>query len=113
MSLTVKMILWGLVFVLSVPAAGKTQYFVHSSLHFTLQLINGNSRDLQKLLKYFNGAAIAVSFRIPLALFGAGWPALVSNNLILYLKDLISSVFAILLLEPVVSSFEWNHKLPD
>ena len=71
MSFVVKIILLGPVFVLSVPAADKIQYFVHSSLHFTLQLINAISRDLQKLFKFFNGTAIVVFFLIPLALFGA------------------------------------------
>ena len=112
MSLIVKIMSLGLVFILSVPAADKTQSFVYSSLHSAMQLINGISRDLQKLLKYFNGTAIAVLFRIPLALFIAGWPPLLSNNLALYLKDLKSSVFSMLLLKPVVSSFEKSHKPP-
>ena len=42
----------------------------HLSYHFnesaTLQLINGISNDLQKLLKYFNGTAIFIPFFIPL-----------------------------------------------
>ena len=42
----------------------------HVSYHFndssTLQLINGISNDLQKLLKYFNGAATFISFFLPL-----------------------------------------------
>ena len=58
MSLIVKIMSLGLVFILSVPAADKTQSFVYSSLHSAMQLINGISRDLQKLLKYFNGTAI-------------------------------------------------------
>ena len=66
------MILLGLSFVLSLPAADKTQYFVHLSFNSILQLINGISSDLQKLLKYFNGTAIIAFFRILLALFGAG-----------------------------------------
>ena len=40
------------------PAADKTHYFVHLSFNSTLQLINGISSDLQKLLKYFNGTTI-------------------------------------------------------
>ena len=93
MYLIVKIMSLGLLFVLSVPAADKTQSFVYSSLHSAMQLI--------------------VLFRIPLALFIAGWPALLSNNLTLYLKDLKSSVFSMLLLKPVVSSFEKSHKHPD
>ena len=45
--------------LLSAPAAEKTQYFVHLSFNSTLQLVNGSSSDLQKLLKYLNGTAIA------------------------------------------------------
>ena len=52
MSLIVKIILSPL------PAADKTHYFVHLSFNSTLQLINGISSDLQKLLKYFNGTTI-------------------------------------------------------
>ena len=43
---------------LSALAADKTQYLVNVSFSFTLQLINSISSDLQKLLIYFNGAAI-------------------------------------------------------
>ena len=42
----------------------------HLSYHFhessTLQLINGISNDLQKLLKYFNGTTIFTPFFVPL-----------------------------------------------
>ena len=57
---------------LSLPAADKTQYFVHLGFSSTLQLINGISSDLQKLLKYFNYTAIVTFFRSPSASFGAG-----------------------------------------
>ena len=59
--------LLGLAFVLSLPAADKTQYFVHVSFNSILQLITGILKDLQKLLKYFNGTAIAAFFRTQLA----------------------------------------------
>ena len=75
-------------FVLSLPAADKTQYFVHLSFNYTLQWINGISNDFQKLLKYFNGTAIATFFRIPLAWFRLGWATVFPNNLAWYLKDL-------------------------
>ena len=64
-SLIVKIIL-ALIFsstLLSLPAADKTQYFVYLSFNSTLQLINEISSNLEKLIKYFNGAAI-VSFLV-------------------------------------------------
>ena len=39
-----------LLLTLSTPAAAKTQCFVHLIFNLTLQLINGISSDLQKLL---------------------------------------------------------------
>ena len=50
--------------LVSLPAAGKTQYFVHLSFNSALQLINSISSDLQKLLKYFNDTAIDAFCRI-------------------------------------------------
>ena len=41
-----------LAFALSPPAPDKTQYFIHLSFNSTFQLINGISKDLQKLLKF-------------------------------------------------------------
>ena len=61
-----------LLFVLSLPPDDKTQYFVHLSFNSTLQLINGISSDLQKLLKYFNMTAIAAFLKIPLTLIVLG-----------------------------------------
>ena len=83
-SLIGKTILLGLAFVLLVPAADKTQYFVHLSFNFTLESINGILSDLQKLLKYFNSTKIVAVFEIPFALSASVFP----NNLALYLKDL-------------------------
>ena len=57
---------------LSLPVADKAHYFAHQSFNSTLQLINGISSDLQKLLKCFNGTTIAAFLKIPLAAFGAG-----------------------------------------
>ena len=80
----VKIILLGLLFVLSAPAVDKIQDFVHVSSDSTLQLINGISSDLQKLLKYFNSTVIVTFFRTSLA----SSASLFSNNLALHLKDL-------------------------
>ena len=102
-SLIVKVVLVELVFALSAPAADKAQYFVHLIFNSTLQLINGNSSDLQKLLKYFNGTAIVRFFRIPLAWF-ASWVTVVSNNLALHSKDLKLSSLTIYALKLVASS---------
>ena len=54
------------------------------SFNSTLQLINGTSSFLQKLLKYFNGTAIVTFFK---SLF-APFSAVFSNNLALDSKDL-------------------------
>ena len=81
--------------MLSLAPAEKTQYFVHLSFSSTLQLINGISSDLQKLLKYF----IAAFLQIPFATFDVGWATVFYNNLVLYLKELKLSVFAIFLFE--------------
>ena len=53
----IKVILFGLSFALSFSFADKTLYFAHLSFNSVLQLINGFSRDLQKILKYFNDTA--------------------------------------------------------
>ena len=105
-SLKVKVIFLRLPSVLSAPAAVKTQYFFRLCFNYTLQLIKGISSDLQKLLKCFNGTAIAAFFRIPLVLFGASRPSVFPNNLALYLRDLKSSVFAVSVLKLVASSLE-------
>ena len=41
------------------------QSFFHSNESWTLQLIDGTSSDLQKLLKCFNGKAIFTPFFLP------------------------------------------------
>ena len=66
-SLTVKIILLELASLLSAPDAVKAQYFDRLSFNYILQLTNGISSDLQKLLKYFNGTAVVTFFRILLA----------------------------------------------
>ena len=64
MSLILNIILLELALTLSTSAADKIQYFLHLYFRSTLQLINGISSDLQKLLKHLNGIAIAAFFRI-------------------------------------------------
>ena len=44
-----------------------TQVDDHVKMRLTSQLINGISRVLQKLLKYFNGTIISTSFVLPAA----------------------------------------------
>ena len=56
------------------------QFLSHVNESSTLQLINGISNDLQKLLKYFNGTAIFTPFFLPP--FG-----MVPIRFDLYLKD--------------------------
>ena len=93
MSLIKTKILLGLSLVLSLTATVKTQCFVNLSFNSILQLINGILRGPQKLLRYFNGTAIAASSRI---LFAA---AVLPINLVFYLKDLkLSSAVAMALL---------------
>ena len=90
-----------LLLLLSVPTAGKTQYFAHISFNSTFYLINCISSDLQKLRKYFNGTAIPLA---PSA-------SVFFNNLALYMKDLKLLVFSIFALKLVVSSFELKCKI--
>ena len=59
-------------------------------MRFMSQLINGISRVLQKLLKYFNGTAISTFFVLPL-------PGVFSVTLFLILND---SEFCIVLFGP-------------
>ena len=63
-----------------------TQYFDHVKSSSVSQLIKGKSRDVQKLLKYFNGP-----------IFSAFGPLLLFDVLpiafVLYLKDLLVVVF--------------------
>ena len=82
------------------------KYIAHLSFNSILPLINGIFSDLQKLLKYFNGTALAAFFRIPSAFFGVSWAIVFPNNLALYLKDLKLPVFSILLLASVAPSLE-------
>ena len=59
----IKLLLSLLPLTLSVPPTDKTQCFDHLCFGFTLQLINGTSRDLQNLLKCFNGTSVDAFFK--------------------------------------------------
>ena len=59
----------------------KTQCFVQLSFNSTLQLINGISSDLRKLLTYFNGTAIVASLKTSFDTFAPFF-----NNLALSLR---------------------------
>ena len=59
-----------------------TQSLVQFNSRWILQLINGISKDLQKLLKYFSGTAIFTSLNTPLSAAVSGL-----KKLDLYLKD--------------------------
>ena len=67
----IKIVLLLLAQTLSTPAAIEAQYFFQLSINSTLHVINGISSDLQKLLKYFNGAVVVTFSRTPLLLFAA------------------------------------------
>ena len=69
-------------------------------MRLTSQLINGISRVLQKLLKYFNGTISLTSFSLPAA----------GVFLVISILDLNYSECPKLLL---VSSLQYCHKLPD
>ena len=84
MSLIVKIILLELASSLSAPVADKIQWLVPLSFNSVLQLNNGISSDLQKLLRYFNSTAIVVFLKI---LFSPSVSVL-PNNLAFYMKDL-------------------------
>ena len=91
MSLTLKIILLESALLFSTTAEAKKHCFVHLSFNSLLQLINGISSDCQKLIRYFNGTAIAKFFQVQLFPFAAGF----SNNLAFSLKDLKVLVFII------------------
>ena len=80
MSLVVNIKLLELASALSASAVDETQYFVHLSFNLILQLINGISSDIQKLLRNFNRTAIVAFFRIPFAPSETLFP----NNLALW-----------------------------
>ena len=52
--------------LLALAAVVRTHFSIHFNENSTLQLISGNSIDLQKLLKYFSSTAIVTYFFVPL-----------------------------------------------
>ena len=87
----------------------KILYYQIQEIHFneilTLQLINGISNDLQKLVKYFNGTAIFTPVFLPLF-------SVLPIILVLYLNERASSS---LVTSPLlfISSLLNYCKLPD
>ena len=79
-----KITLLELALSLSAPVADKTQYFIHLSFNSSLHLISGILKDLQKVLKYFNGTENAAILKIHFAASALVFP----NNLVLKLKDI-------------------------
>ena len=77
-----------------------TQSLDQVKIRLTSQLINGISRVLQKLLKYFNDTIIWTSFVLPAA---GAFPAI-------FTLDLNDSESAMLSLS---SSLQYYHKIPN
>ena len=72
----------------ALPASvDNTHSFFHVKFNLILQLINGISNDLKKLLKYFNGKT-TFTFILAILLATTRLP----NKLTLYLKELELSV---------------------
>ena len=92
----------------STLAAAEIHSLVHLSFNSILQLINGILSDLQKLLKCFNGMAIAAFFKIKLFPLATVSP----YNLVLCSKNLKALWFAISASKSVASSLELNQELP-
>ena len=92
LNLIVEIILLEIESAFSVPRTDEKQCLVNLNLTYTLQLINGNSSDCQKFLRYFNGTATVDMSETTVASFWANWASLSHINLILYLKDLKPSV---------------------
>ena len=84
-----------------IPTAEEITHFLDQvKLRLISKLINGFSRVLQKLLKYFNGTAVLSYFVLPAA---GDFPVI----LILYLKDsdCVTLSFG--------SYLQYCHKIPD
>ena len=94
-SLIVKKLLSGLVLVFSLSSIVRTQSYAHLSFDSTLQLINAISSDLEKLLTYSNGIAIAASFK---TVFSSSTDVFF-NSLALYLHFLKPLLFTTSLLK--------------
>ena len=98
---------FALIALASVPIAAvvNTQFSIHINESSILQLINGISNDLQKLLKYFSGTAIFIPFFVPFA-------SVLVIRLALYLNEgALSSLVTSALLN--ILSLSKPHKLPE
>ena len=85
----------------------KTQFSYNLSESSTLQLINGISNDLQKLLKYFNGTTI---FTPSFFLFAPS-ASVLPIRFDLYLKD--EELLFAKLMFAIISSLLNFHKHPE
>ena len=87
-----------------------TQSLDHVKMRLTSQLINGISRVLQKLLKYFNGISIWILPVLPLLSI---WPVI----FVLKLKESVALAPLKSTISPLVFtagvSLQYCHKLPD
>ena len=83
------------------------QFSYHFNEHSTLQLINGISKDLQKLPEHFNGTAI---FTPSFFLFAPS-TTVSPIRFDLYLKD--EELLFVILIFPIILSLLKFHKLPE
>ena len=86
------------------------QSLIEFNSRSVLQLINGISNDLQKLLKYFNETTIFVIFTELFGLLTAS--TVLPTRAALYLNGLELSILKSALLAVISSLLTW-HKLPD
>ena len=86
-----------------------TQFADHVKVSSTSQLIKGISRDLQKLLRYFNGAISSISIHLLLSV----WPVIfvLKLNESVALAPLKSAILP--LLSTAGISLQYCHRLPD
>ena len=103
------MILLSLKLVSSISSRDKTLWFFYLIFNYILRLIDGISRDLQKLPSFVNVTEIAAFFRIWFAVFGMVSGNLCTKSLALYLEDLKASRFLLLLSKLVASSLEQKY----
>ena len=83
------------------------QFSYHLNESSTLQLIDGISNDLKKLLKYFNGTAIFTPSFFLLSQSASVLPI----RFDLYLKD--EELLVVKLIFLIISSLLNCHKLPE
>ena len=96
--------------ILKVKAAAtllNTQFSFHVNENSTLQLINGISKYLQNVLKYFNGTT---SFG-PYFSLSAPFSSVSLIRFDLYLKN--EELLFVKLIAPIISSLLNCHKVPE